>query len=196
MTAQQYTEISSLQFIKWTDLYKTEKPYQIFIDLPSSTPRTNVDFEVKDVTFRDIRGKETSFGLDTHGFMMHNTEETVDLDEDPTAEFMEKVYLPIVEKLVRKEVKGADRVKIFDWRVCVNILLARLSFFSISPIHISQVLLVRNAKRDKMLVSRIRYIGILVTPLPSNCMQSLSQTDVNSSSCAAHAVVPMAIRLT
>lgn len=117
MTALHTTETSTLQFIKWTDLYKIEKPYQIFIDLPPDTPRTNVQFEDKDVVFEDVRGGEEAFGLDTHGFMMRHTDEIEGLDDDPTTEFMEKVYLPSVVGLIKKEVQGADRVKIFDWRV-------------------------------------------------------------------------------
>lgn len=112
-----HTETSSLQFIKWNEVYKTEKPYQIFIDLPPSTPRTNVDFEARDVVFRDIRGSEERFDLDTHGFMMRNVGEVEGLNEDPTTALMEKVYLPSVEELLKREVEGADRVKIFDWRV-------------------------------------------------------------------------------
>jgi hypothetical protein len=112
-----HTETTSLQFIKWNEVYKTEKPYQIFIDLPPSTPRTNVVFESRDVVFRDIRGSEETFDLDTHGFMMRNVGEVEGLNEDPTTVFMEQVYLPSVEELLKREVEGADRVKIFDWRV-------------------------------------------------------------------------------
>jgi hypothetical protein len=134
MTEPQHAETSSLQFIKWADLYRTEKPYQIFIDLPPSTPRTNVDFEAKNVFFRDIRGNETSFELDTHGFMVLPVEEIQGLEEDPSREFIEKVYLPTVEKLVKRELDGADMVKIFDWRVCLSIsssspLISLRSFF-------------------------------------------------------------------
>lgn len=118
MAAEKRTETSSLQFIKWTDLYKTDRPYQIFIDLPDSTPRTNVEFEVKEVVFRDVRGQEDSYELDTHGFMLRHSKEIEGFGNDPTPEFIEKEYLPSVEELIKKEVKGADRVKIFDWRVC------------------------------------------------------------------------------
>lgn len=117
------TETSSLQFIKWTDLYKTEKPYQIFIDLPPSTARTNVEFDVNEVLFRDIRWNEEAFDLDNNGFMMRNIEEVKRLEGRPSTEFIERVYLPVVEQLLRREVEGADRVKIFDWRVGLNILL-------------------------------------------------------------------------
>jgi hypothetical protein len=117
MIELQHTETSSLQFIKWTDLYETEKPYQIFIDLPPTTPRTNVDFEVKDVLFRDIRGSETEFDIDEHGFMMCTTKNFEDLDGNPSTDRIEKVYLPEVEELLKREVKGVDRLKIFDWRV-------------------------------------------------------------------------------
>lgn len=122
MTESKYTEISSLQFIKWTDLYKTEKPYQIFIDLPPDAPRTNVDFEVKDVVFRDIRGNEGAFDLDNNGFIMRTFEGVKGLDETPSAEFIQNVYLPAVKELLKREVEGADRVEIFDWRVCLNSL--------------------------------------------------------------------------
>ncbi|KIM98973.1 hypothetical protein OIDMADRAFT_146645 [Oidiodendron maius Zn] len=117
MIESQHAETSSLQFIKWTDLYKTEKPYQMFIDLPPSTPRTNVDFEVKDVLFRDIRGSEAEIDIDEHGFMMRNIKDIEGLDNNPSTDQIERLYLPVVEELLRREVKGVDRVKIFDWRL-------------------------------------------------------------------------------
>jgi hypothetical protein len=117
MVDPHHTETSSLQFIKWTELYKTEKPYQIFIDLPLTAPRTNVKFEVKDVLFRDIRGSETDLDIDKHGFIMRTTKNFEDVDENPCAHRIEKVYLPEVEELLKREVKEVDRVKIFDWRV-------------------------------------------------------------------------------
>jgi hypothetical protein len=117
MEEHQNTEISSLQFIKWTDLYKTEKPYQIFIDLPPNARRTNVAFENRDVLFRDIRGNEAAFDLDTHGFIMRNVGEVKGLDGELGTAYMEQVYLPAVEELLKREVEGADRVRIFDWRV-------------------------------------------------------------------------------
>jgi hypothetical protein len=140
MIGSQSTETSSLQFIKWNDLYKTEKPYQIFIDLPPDTPRTNVQFEDKDVAFKDVRGDEDAFALDTHGFMMRHTDEIEGLNDDPTTEFMEKVYLPSVVELIKKEVQGADRVKIFDWRVCIHgvtILLFSSDFFSYAALAVA-----------------------------------------------------------
>lgn len=145
------TEISSLQFIKWTDLYKTEKPYQIFIDLPPDAPRTNVDFEVKDVVFRDIRGDEEAFDLDNNGFIMRTFEEVKGLDEAPSTEFIQNVYLPAVKELLKREVEGADRVEIFDWRVCLNILFSLISFTPTSGSHLPKFLVSRKGNEERYL---------------------------------------------
>jgi hypothetical protein len=118
-----YVENASVQFIKWSDLYATEKPFQIFIDLPAADDvrRTNVVFEEKDVLFRDIRGKESAFSLDRQGFMVRRHSKILGL-ETPTVSFIENVYLPSVEELLKTEIEGADRVFIFDWRVSIIVI--------------------------------------------------------------------------
>lgn len=150
MIESQHAETSSLQFIKWTDLYKTEKPYQMFIDLPPSTPRTNVDFEVKDVLFRDIRGSEAEIDIDEHGFMMRNIKDIEGLDNNPSTDQIERLYLPVVEELLRREVKGVDRVKIFDWRVRFPVLYLYL-ILQIFSIHVS--LSCSSARREREFIN-------------------------------------------
>ncbi|PSS22369.1 hypothetical protein M430DRAFT_137540 [Amorphotheca resinae ATCC 22711] len=112
-------EKTTLQFIQWSDLYTTEKPFQIFIDLPPSAGdarRTNVVFEQREVILQDMRGSESSFSLDRHGFIARHHARIPGL-ESPTTSFIETVYLPAVIELLKREVEGADRVVIFDWRV-------------------------------------------------------------------------------
>lgn len=63
--------VGTFKYIKWLDLYKKEKPFQIFIDIPKTAPDqrfTNLSYEEREETFRDVRGQEESFTLNDHGF--------------------------------------------------------------------------------------------------------------------------------
>ena len=108
---------ATIQFIKWQDLYKREKPFITFLDLPTDHKeqrKSNVDFEDIRVRISDIRGMEDAFQLDIHGFMIAQLPPyTGSLD---TATIRES-HLPAVEKLLKSKVEEADRVFIFDWRV-------------------------------------------------------------------------------
>lgn len=116
------SEVASIQFVKWQDLYEREKPFQLFLDLPPDAPdqrKTNLVFERKDVEVKDIRGQEKDFRLDENGFVYRTMDGFEDLIDK--SEILER-YLPAVEELLRKVVEGADRIFIFDWRVgCANI---------------------------------------------------------------------------
>lgn len=108
-------------YMKWQDLYSTEKPFQILIDIPrdSSDQRTtNVEFERGPVeTVTDMRGSEFAYQLDQHGFQVFKSA-TCLLSaqfEDPV--MISQRYLPECAELLRKNLDGADRIHIFGWRV-------------------------------------------------------------------------------
>jgi hypothetical protein len=102
---------ASFKFIKWNDLYKTEKPFQIFANLPDDATDkrfSNLDWEDKPKTVSDLRGRGAEYSLDANGF-------TVVKHQSHMSDFtdrgrIEREYLPEVEELLREKVGGADKV--------------------------------------------------------------------------------------
>jgi len=114
------TITASLRYLKWQELYNKEKPFQIFLDIPAEAEdqrESNLAFEEVEHQITDIRGKEKEFSLDKNGFQFAHMpvgERELNIKDRQLVEFE---YLPKVEKLVKTEVAGADKVFIFDWRV-------------------------------------------------------------------------------
>jgi hypothetical protein len=107
-----------VHFIKWLPLYEREKPFNIFINLPEDAKDTrtnNLEFDIKDTTFHDVRGEESDFTLDDHGFAFLKYQH--DFKNFDNREAVESEYLPQIEKMVKEKIPGADRVALFDWRV-------------------------------------------------------------------------------
>lgn len=94
-------------FLQWQDLYKVEKPFQIFIDIPEDAKdqrTSNLVFETQEVQVYDASVATKQFTLDTTGFMFrkHNTRVL-----DFTDKFMvEEVYLPEMEALLNRRSKA------------------------------------------------------------------------------------------
>lgn len=110
--------VSNIKYIKWLELYKREKPFQILIDIPKSAPDqryTNLVYEEKEETFYDVRGKETTYSLNDHGFTYRHHDFKFANYEDRKA--VEANYLPKIEQFIRTEVDDVDKVFFFDWRV-------------------------------------------------------------------------------
>jgi len=114
-----FDEKSRFTYLQWQELYKTQKPYQIFINLPEHVPeiqQTNLVFKSgEDEIIHDIRGCEASYTLDDHGFILckHQTE----IKNWNDAREIESTYLPEMEAFLKKEVDEVDRVFFFDWRI-------------------------------------------------------------------------------
>ena len=108
----------SLSFLHWQDLYETEKPFQIFINIPEDAEDqrdTNLVFKQVCLSVHDVRYHPTEFSLDATGFMYcHHTARTTNFT---SRENIEKSYLPEIEELLKREVDGVDRIFFFDWRV-------------------------------------------------------------------------------
>ncbi len=117
-------EKATLQYLKWRDLYETEKPYQLFSavtqhDLPVRGA-TNLEWTEGDVeTIHDVRGIVSQFALDKHGFAFRKA--PTKFRDFESTEQIEKIYLPEVEDILKLEVEGVDQVHFFDWRIRKNI---------------------------------------------------------------------------
>jgi hypothetical protein len=113
-------------FIVWQELYNKEKPFQLFISPPedSKDQRTNnLVFAEHETTIHDIRGREGTFNLDNHGFQFCNKiSRFVDFGN---VKAVEQEYFPEIKHLIESEVKGADRIHFFDWRVFGSLNLCR-----------------------------------------------------------------------
>ena len=109
---------ASLSFLRWQKLYETEKPFQIFIDVPEDAEDkrdTNLVFERVYLTIDDVKNRSAEFSLDTNGFMYRrHASKTTDFT---SRKHVEQSYLPEVEELLRQELDAVDRTFIFDWRV-------------------------------------------------------------------------------
>ena len=109
---------SSIKFLKWQTLYEQERPFQIFTDIPEAAADqrlTNLVYEDINQTFHNIRGRETCFHLDDHGFTYRRHQ--IDFEDFENRKAVEAEYLPQIEKLFRKCVDEVDKVFVFDWRV-------------------------------------------------------------------------------
>ncbi|KAL9598501.1 MAG: hypothetical protein Q9219_004474 [cf. Caloplaca sp. 3 TL-2023] len=111
----------ALSFLDWQELYESEKPFQIFIDIPEDAEDqrdTNLVFKPASVLVQDVRGHVANFSLDTHGFIYR--EHTAKTTDFTNRESVERTYLPEIEDLLKREVEGVDRIFFFDWRLRKN----------------------------------------------------------------------------
>lgn len=118
-------ETTAFHFLKWQELYETEKPFQIYIDIPKDAPdqrSDNLVFEQgQETVVRNVRGNENAFGLDSHGFMYVKSDSKLPSTQFYDRRSIEETYLPECEALIMKHVPNVDRLCIFDWRVCILI---------------------------------------------------------------------------
>lgn len=109
-------------YLKRLELYKREKPFEIFIRIPISAPdqrSKNTEFESRLTPLFDIRGSERQFNLDDHGFAVRRFDVALPSLEEIQQEFLKEHYFPEVERFVKREVGGVDRLSFFGFRVCL-----------------------------------------------------------------------------
>lgn len=113
---------AELEYLQRLELYKREKPFQLFIPIDTDGPdprQTNLEFEMRRHVIHDMRPDLSRFKLDVHGFEVRNA--PFRGTEDPTnfqrRDFMESEYLPYVKRLLQSIDGGFDRVFFFDFRV-------------------------------------------------------------------------------
>lgn len=109
------------KFIQWQPLYEHEKLFQILIEplKDSADPRTtNLVYEDRTITIRDIRGHELEFTLNNHGFKYVNHDFAFTDYESVSA--VEAEYLPKVEQFLRSKLEDVNKVFFFDWKVSLR----------------------------------------------------------------------------
>lgn len=117
-------ENATLQYLKWQELYKIEKPYQLFSTVSKQElplrGATNLEWTKGDVEIiHDVRGMVSQFTLDRNGFAFR--EAPTNFRDFGSTEQIERSYLPEVEDILRREVEGVDQIHFFDWRIRKNI---------------------------------------------------------------------------
>lgn len=107
-----------LNYLRWRDLYKVEKPFQIFINIPDDATdkrSTNLEWETHQVNIQDARGSECDFTLDNYGFVFRRYPSDFNCFTD--RRLVEDKYFPEIEQILRSELQGLDKIFIFDWRL-------------------------------------------------------------------------------
>lgn len=106
-----------LTTINYSTINGDEAPYNYVESPPEGKPRSNLKEDPRDVVVYDMRGKESTVGLDKTGFqfLRHVSEEKEFLDE----EAIKSRYYKEVEELLKKET-GAKRIFIFDHTIRRN----------------------------------------------------------------------------
>lgn len=114
-------ELVRLDYLKWNDLYLREQPFQTFLEIPEYAPdqrRHNLEFEKgKEQLIQDIRGREEDFTLDVHGFQYFKHSSSLRAPEIYDHEAIKNIYLPEFAKFLQDNIKGADHIVVWDWRV-------------------------------------------------------------------------------
>ncbi|KAH8160116.1 hypothetical protein CIB48_g8125 [Xylaria polymorpha] len=114
--------VTGVGYLSDLPLYKTEKPYYVFWEVGDNgekpLPATNIATETYEgITVADIRGRESSFRLETHGFeiLQHSTKIPLPLDSAGAVE----AYKAETEQVL-KEKFDAEVVHCFETRVTLN----------------------------------------------------------------------------
>ncbi|OIW28678.1 hypothetical protein CONLIGDRAFT_577319 [Coniochaeta ligniaria NRRL 30616] len=112
-------ELVRLRYLQWDDKFLTEKPFQLYADIPADSPsslRGNVSFEEGEPEkIHDVRGCDHEFTLDGQGFKFINLRTDFANWDDPRA--VQNGYYQEMETVLQDNVEGADHVHIFEHRV-------------------------------------------------------------------------------
>jgi len=127
-TLATHDETVILQYALWDSLFLSEKPYQIISDFGRHSEdlrNTNLAYKPgKLETIYDIRGRESDFALDEHGFAVCNHQSALQSFKDSA--LIEGTYLPEIEELLKQQVEDVNEIFFFDWRVSNSTTLASL----------------------------------------------------------------------
>lgn len=161
-----------LQYLKDDPLYDTVKPKQIVPEWQDREKLTNVRLQAGPLeSMHDVRGRESDFSLDEHGFKyVHAPTSFSDWSSQPA---IGKVHLPELEALLRKEVNGADEILFYDARLRqeteTGVKVSGLSYKPFArQVHtdntegsvISKIHNLTDMKADYYLEGRVRIINI------------------------------------
>ena len=109
-------------YLKRLDLYKSErgeKPFSLNVPvyhIPGAR-QSNLEYEwVEDISVTDLRGTESQFSLDTHGFEVVPQTTPYVYDDFEDTSVISRTYVKYMEAWIKERLK-ADKVLIFDHQV-------------------------------------------------------------------------------
>ncbi|KAL2036840.1 hypothetical protein N7G274_010383 [Stereocaulon virgatum] len=116
-------ERRQFMYLQWEDKFRREKPYQIVSEnIPEldGLARSNINMiEGPEELIENIRGRESTFTLDQNGFqILRHQFPPINYQSNDE---VENVYKPEIERLLKEEVEGVDRVVFFNWRLRLNV---------------------------------------------------------------------------
>ncbi|KAK3167104.1 hypothetical protein OEA41_010229 [Lepraria neglecta] len=116
-------ERRKLMYLQWDDKFEQEKPYQIVSEnIPEldGLARSNIQMgEGPEELIEDVRGRESTFSLDQNGFQIIKHQfPSIDYQSNDD---VENVYKPEIERLLKEQVEGVDKVVFFNWRLRLNV---------------------------------------------------------------------------
>ncbi|KAH7000617.1 hypothetical protein EDB80DRAFT_866625 [Ilyonectria destructans] len=142
-------ETVTINYAKWLPIYEREVPYQILSHFSGDYKKTNLEFGPAPVpeTIHDMRGRQTNFTADSHGFQVCRQETAV--KDWTNKDVIETQYYAEMERLLKKELEGVDEVFFYDWRPRKNVPFQKEGISQVDLDDLSQYLLpVGNAHID------------------------------------------------
>ena len=112
-----------LSYLAQLELYKTEKPYQIYQDIPPGEKQTNVVWSDGPAELmRDVRAEDwkTKYNLDTYGFQWYEHSSDLcrrDFDDEI---MVNETYKPECKNFLQKVFPQARIIDIFDFKVNID----------------------------------------------------------------------------
>lgn len=99
-------------FIADLPRWEREKSFCINLPLPKGQPRSNMEHDFHEVSFCNVRGREESFKLDTHGFCFAKIPPLEINVKD--ANLLRSRFVPDTEQWLQAKL-NADMVHVFDY---------------------------------------------------------------------------------
>lgn len=113
-------------YLKRLELYAREKPYMFAFDVSSrGANNTNHEYEVRLVSMADMRGRESQFVLDTHGFEIQHLPTALQSQDFDNGEIVRSTYYPEIESLIRTKFPSAYKIHIFSHLVYIPSLTVK-----------------------------------------------------------------------
>jgi hypothetical protein len=110
---------TSFTYAKNSKVFSHEKPYVVLTTLTETQNDSNLEWERgHPETITNIRGMESAYTLDTHGFQFLKSDLAgLESRDWRNRKEVEEVYLPEMKSFLEKNVEGVDEVVFFDWRL-------------------------------------------------------------------------------
>lgn len=111
-------------------LHENEKPYELWMKTGAERPKTNCQYEDKQVTVHDVRSVGTEFDVDKNGFKyIRHTSQCLPRFDDLAWETPPIAYLEETVDVVQRQL-GAELVLVLNWAVKCSWRFRRVSYIN------------------------------------------------------------------